>query len=129
MDLGEIGRGAPAVGYSSTQNLPGQAGSRTKVGISHENDPKGRPSLPGGGCQVGSYCHTAQRIAGSPWGGRQGQGQPRLGLSPNPSPAAQPQTLLSPSQAHGGPGRHSPSPRREPPLGACNTQDNTRVDT
>lgn len=64
MDLGEIGRGAPAVGYSSTQNLPGQAGSRTKVGISHENDPKGRPSLPGGGCQVGSYCHTAKGLQG-----------------------------------------------------------------
>ena len=30
--------------------------TRTRVGISHENDPKGRPSLPGGGCQVGSYC-------------------------------------------------------------------------
>ena len=39
-----------------------------------------------------------QRIGGSPRGGRQGQGQPRLVLSANPSPAAWLRTPLSPSQ-------------------------------
>ena len=61
-----------------------------------------------------------------PTGREAGPGPTPPGPECQPEPCSMAPDTSQPFTAHGRPGCHSPSPRREPPLGICNTQD-TRV--